>query len=257
MATSAYTTPLRLPWLDAVRGLAMVWMTVFHFCFDLQHFGWLRANFYADPFWTWQRCAIVSLFLWCAGMGQALALQQDLGWVRFLRRWAQIAACALLVSIGSWLMFGPRFIYFGILHGMAVMLLLARLTAGWGRWLWPLGALAIALPASASALHSIWPSLEALNTTPLNVLGLITRKPATEDYAPLLPWLGVMWWGMASGHWLIRRKAGMTARLLKHQALRVLATMGRWSLSYYMLHQLVLMGLLSGLQMWMQGLSRA
>ncbi len=29
----------------------------------------------------------------------------------------------------------------------------------------------------------------------LNWLGLITRKPVTEDYVPLLPWLGVVWWG--------------------------------------------------------------
>jgi len=30
-----------------------------------------------------------------------------------------------------------------------------------------------------------------------NWLGLITRKLVTEDYVPLLPWLGVMWWGVA------------------------------------------------------------
>ena len=30
----------------------MVWMTAFHFCFDLNHFGWLQADFYHGPFWT-------------------------------------------------------------------------------------------------------------------------------------------------------------------------------------------------------------
>ena len=73
--------------VDALRGLAMVWMTVFHFCFDLSHFGLWPQNFRADPFWTTQRTFIVSLFLFCAGLGQAIALYQGQGWLRFGRRW--------------------------------------------------------------------------------------------------------------------------------------------------------------------------
>jgi uncharacterized membrane protein len=73
--------------IDALRGIAIVWMTMFHFCFDLSHFGWTRQNFYADPFWTWQRVAIVSLFLFCAGLGQAMAVGQGQGLPRFGRRW--------------------------------------------------------------------------------------------------------------------------------------------------------------------------
>ncbi|MGJ8868484.1 heparan-alpha-glucosaminide N-acetyltransferase domain-containing protein, partial [Salmonella enterica] len=45
----------RLDALDAVRGLAMVWMTLFHLSFDLNQFGHWRQDFYNDPFWTWQR----------------------------------------------------------------------------------------------------------------------------------------------------------------------------------------------------------
>ncbi len=117
---------LRFDRLDALRGLAMVWMALFHFCFDLSYLGYWPQDFRADPFWTQQRTAIVSLFLFCAGLGQAVALQQGQGWARFGRRWAQIAGGALLVSIGSWWMFPQSLIYFGVLHGMAVMLLLAH-----------------------------------------------------------------------------------------------------------------------------------
>src|SRR6478736_3341785 len=93
--------------IDTLRGVAIVWMTVFHFCFDLNHFGWIRQNFYADPVWTGQRTAIVTLFLFCAGLSQAVALGQGQGWPRFWKRWVQIAGCALLVTAGSMLMF-PR-----------------------------------------------------------------------------------------------------------------------------------------------------
>ncbi len=182
-----------------LRGLAMVWMTVFHFCFDLRYMGLSSSNFYGDPFWTWQRAAIVSLFVFCAGLGQAIAVAQGQSWPRFWRRWRQIAACALLVSVGSWWLFPASYIYFGILHGMAVMLVVGRLLAGRGAVLWLLGLAALALPWLAAQLHAAWPAAEVLNGRALNWLGLISRKPMTEDYAPLFPWLGVMCWGLATG----------------------------------------------------------
>ena len=238
------THPLtRFSSLDALRGVAIVWMTLFHFSFDLNYFGYFKANFYDDPFWTWQRSAIVSLFVFCAGLGQAVAVQQGQSWARFGRRWAQVALAALLVSAGSYAMYPQSFIYFGVLHGLALMLIVARLTAHCGGWLWPLGALALLLPWAAPSLHAAWPGVEILNTPALNWLGLISRKPITEDYVPLLPWLGVMWWGMAAGQWLLRqRPVWLTVPV--PAALRPLALLGRWSLSYYLLHQPVLIGLL-------------
>lgn len=227
--------------IDALRGVAIVWMTVYHFCFDLNHFGWIQQNFYTDVFWTWQRTAIVSLFLFCAGLGQAVAVQQGQSWARFGRRWAQVAGCALLVTAGSMLMFPKSFIYFGVLHGIAVMLLVVRFTAGWGQWLWLAGALAITLKYVGAWGHVVGWLGEAFNGPALNWLGLISRKPRTEDYVPLLPWLGMMWWGVAAGQWLLRHRPQWVQVQLPAAA-SPLAWLGRWSLSWYMLHQPVLMG---------------
>ena len=69
----------------------MLWMTAYHFCFDLNHFGYLSQSFNTDPFWLWQRSAIVSLFLFTAGLGQAIAVSQQQSWRRFWRRWLQVA----------------------------------------------------------------------------------------------------------------------------------------------------------------------
>ena len=52
----------RLHAVDALRGAAMVWMTAFHFCFDLSNADLMQANFYRDPVWTWQRTCILGLF---------------------------------------------------------------------------------------------------------------------------------------------------------------------------------------------------
>jgi len=221
--------------LDALRAVAMVWMAVFHFFFDLNHFGFIRQNFYTDPFWTTQRACIVSLFLFCAGLSQAVALDRGQGWPRFWRRWAQVAGCALLVSAGSALMFQGRFISFGVLHAIAVMLVVMRLTAHWGRWLWLAGALAVLVPQLVQ--HPFF------DTRWTNWVGLVTRKPATEDYVPLLPWIGAMWWGLAAGQWVLARRRGWLGGPLP-RAFKPLALLGRWSLSFYMLHQPVLIGLL-------------
>ncbi len=232
--------------VDALRGFAMVWMTAFHFCFDLNQFGYIRQNFYLDPFWTWQRVVIVSLFLFCAGLGQAIATQRGQTWPHFWRRWRQIAVCAVLVSVSSYIMFPNSWIYFGVLHGFAVMLVIARLTAGWGNWLWALGALAIAMKFVAA--HAMDMRAEALffNSNWLNWVGLIKKKPVTEDYAPLIPWLGVMWWGVASGNWLLRHRPEVLAWQVPVMN-RPLTWLGRWSLSYYMLHQPVMMGVIMGI----------
>lgn len=228
--------------LDALRGFAIVWMALFHFAFDLNHFGYVHPpqRFLSDPLWTTQRTAIVSLFLFCAGFGQALALQAGQSWPRFWRRWAQVAACALLVSAGSALMFPKSWIFFGVLHGIAAMLIVVRLTGRWGAWLWPLGLAALLLPPLAA--HP-WFDRPALLW-----LGLAPRKPVTEDWVPLLPWLGVMWWGCAAGHWVATHRRGWVTASLP-SALAPLARLGRWSLSFYMLHQPVLIGLILAARM--------
>jgi uncharacterized membrane protein len=232
----------RLDGLDALRGLAMVWMTLFHFSFDLSHYGLLAGqNFYTEVFWTAQRTAIVSLFLLCAGMGQGLAHEHQLGWSRFVGRWWRIVACAALVSAGSWWMFPRSWISFGVLHGMAVMLLLARclLLAR------PRAALLLVLAAVCLVLPWSWRHVW-FDTRWTDWIGLVTHKPITEDYVPLLPWFGVMLIGVVLGRWLAGRRPGQAQAVSVDRlpaALRGLVLLGRWPLSYYMLHQPVMIGL--------------
>ena len=183
------------------------------------------------------------LFLLGAGMGQVVAVAQQQSWLRFWGRWAQIAGCAVLVSVGSYWMYPISYIYFGVLHGLALMLPIARLSATWGRWLWPLGALALAAPWVALQTLETMGMADLFNQKGLNWLGLITRRPVTEDYVPVLPWLGVMWWGMALGTALLQSRPVVLTRALGRVG-RAIAWLGRWSLSYYMLHQPVMFGTL-------------
>jgi uncharacterized membrane protein len=237
--------------IDLLRAVAMLWMTAYHFCFDLNYHGLIQESFSRDPFWTWQRTAIVSLFLFTAGLSQAIAVSQGQSWARFWKRWRQVALAALLVSAGSWLMYPQSFIYFGVLHGIAVMLIVVRLTAGWGAWLLLLGALAIALKLAAPWLIGTDPALLVFNSPWLNWLGFIDRLPRTQDHVPLLPWLGAMWFGMAAGRWaLTHRPVWLGSRDQPARgAKRGLVALGQWSLTYYLMHQPVMLGLV-GAYVW-------
>ena len=110
--------------------------------------------------------------------------------------------------------------------------------------LWPLGALALALPWLVQ--HPFF------DTRWTNWLGLVTHKPVAEDYVPVLPWLGLMLWGLALGQsvqvcrWLA---GGLVGGLVGGLAgpVRGLALLGRWPLTVYMLHQPLLIGALMAL----------
>lgn len=245
----------RQQWLDILRGVAMVWMTVYHFCYDLRVTGLTDWDFWSDPFWTWQRTGILSLFLFCAGVGQSTAAQAGQSWQRFFSRWWEVVFCALLVSVATLLVYDvDRFIYFGVLHGMAAMLLLARCLVFSRVLCWLALLCTVVLYLLVPWLHE-WGVLgEVLNQRGWNVLGLNTIKPITLDFVPLLPWFAVMLVGLLVqpklSSLLSQSRVGSAAeaaaerRIRKPVGFRLLSWMGRNSLWFYVLHQPVMLGLI-------------
>jgi uncharacterized membrane protein len=227
----------RYPILDALRGVALVAMFVYHFGFDLVYFGILKSNPYESPIWIACRTLILSTFLLLAGSSLSLANREGVRWPAFWRRLGQIAGCALLVSLGSYLMFPRSWIYFGVLHHIALASLLGLAFLRFDHTnLW-LGIALIGL-----GLFVKTPIFDAKH---LNWIGFTTHKPITEDYVPLLPWFGVVLIGMFLGQ---RFLASALLPLKEWRpaagASRLLALGGRHTLPLYMLHQPVFMGLL-------------
>ncbi len=227
----------RLPLVDALRGFAVAQMIVYHFIYDLNHFGYLRLAMTRDQPWLGWRTAIVSQFLLLVGVSLVLRLARRPGWRDFWLRWAQVAAAAALVSIGSWLMFGPRFIYIGILHFIAVALLVARPLAPLREWNFVL---------AAGVLAAWWLYRgPAFNAAPANILGFVTVKPRTEDYVPLFPWLAAVLAGLGLGSLWQRRGFALTPlwQHLNARPPRLLVLAGTWALTVYLLHQPIMIGL--------------
>lgn len=235
----------RLVVIDALRGVAILLMVIFHFCFDLSYFGLADFNFYQDLFWLHARTFILSMFLLLVGVSLVLASGRKLDTRRYLRRLAMLIASAALITFSTWWMFGDRFVFFGVLHFIALASVLGLLFVH-ARWMNLV--LGIAIILLANHYQFSW-----FDTPGWRWIGMMTHKPQTEDYVPLLPWFGVVLLGMYLGPYLARlarqfQGAGGSGVVCS------LAFSGRHSLIIYLLHQPVLMGVLS-LYVKLQGLS--
>jgi len=230
----AVNTGERIGAIDALRGSALLPMFVYHFAFDLRFYGVTNADFERDIFWLAFRALIVGTFMTLVGVSLALAERAHATPRHFWRRVAIIALCALLATVASRVLFPQTFIYFGILHAIAVATVLA----------WPLAkrprtALVVGVVVIAAGV--LW-SNPMFDARPLSWIGFVTKKPATEDYVPLAPWGGFVAVGIATGHWLVRRGFGALAPLVAAPAW--LRWLGRHSLFVYMVHQPILLGAL-------------
>ncbi|MCA3674660.1 MAG: DUF1624 domain-containing protein, partial [Methylobacterium sp.] len=114
----------RLPIIDAARGVAIVAMVIYHFGWNLSFLELIPVDLRDFPLWIWFGHAIAASFLALVGVGLVLAHGQGFGRERFLRRLAFVVGAAALVTAGTYLVFPDRFIFFGILHHIALASLL-------------------------------------------------------------------------------------------------------------------------------------
>jgi uncharacterized membrane protein len=241
MSVSIKATPSnRVQLIDVLRGTAIVLMAAYHFCFDLNYYAFTHFNFNYSLFWLGLRAFILTLFLGLVGISLTLATANGFNPQRYFRRLAWLAACATLVSISSRILFPDSWIFFGVLHFilLASVFGLAFLRLYWGKLILGAGLIAIGLTIQHPLFNHPW----------LQWFGLMTHKPITEDYVPLLPWFGVVLVGMFLGKRFLRSawQSPLSGWHSDSVAVKSFALAGRHSLLIYMLHQPVLMGVLYG-----------
>ena len=224
--------------IDLLRGLAIAMMFHYHFSFDLNHFGFIVQDFYHDAFWINYRSLIVSLFLGLVGVSLSLATRYGFNARSYFRRLGMLVGFAALVSIGSYVQFADRFIFFGILHFIAVASVLGLALT---RFYWLNLALGCGLILLGTQFQHAF-----FDQPGLRWLGMMTHKPFTEDYVPLLPWFGVVLLGIFVGKWVFEKQpqSWLHNWHSTDPVSRTLSFAGKHSLIIYMLHQPIFMGLL-------------
>ena len=222
----------RIPALDALRGAALVGMFAFHLTWDLGFFRLIPEDFpYSAPVMNFGHVVAIT-FLALAGASLVLATRDGVDWRAFGRRFAMIAGAAAAITLGTLYLFPDAFIFFGILHCIAVSSLLALAFLRAPPWL----ALVV---AALMAVAPVVVALPALDNLFGWSLGLSAHPPRTNDWRPLLPWggavlagLGLMRLALARGlpAWLANWRADSTWS-------RGLVWGGRHSMLVYLTHQ--------------------
>jgi uncharacterized membrane protein len=228
----------RIPAIDLARGAALVAMAIYHFTWDLEFFGYADPGMTAQGGWKlFARCIALS-FLFLVGVSLVLGHGKGIRWPGFLRRLTMVAGAAMAISIVTYFAVPGGFIFFGILHQIALAsvlgLVFLRLPAA---VILATAAMVIAAPLVLRSPFFDHPLLWWI--------GLSSTIPHSNDYVPVFPWFGAVLAGMAAA------KIGHATGLLDRLAMiapgkwsQPLAFAGRHSLAFYLIHQPVLMACL-------------
>lgn len=234
-ATAVSTSKGRIGGLDTLRGIALIAMASYHFTWDLEMFGYLDPGTATQGWWRLYARGIASSFLFLAGFSIYLAHRRGIQLPSFGKRFAMVAGAALLISIATYFAVPDGWIFFGILHNIAAASLI--------------GLIFLRLPvvvtlagAAAALIAPNYLSSDAFNPIWLSWIGLSTSPPRSNDYVPLLPFLGPFLLGLAVSQFVTPR--GWLDRFRKPSAKRdFFALFGRHSLLFYIVHQPVLIGM--------------
>ncbi len=221
------------------RGAALAAMAVYHFSWDLSFYGLADIPVASGTGWIVFARMIAGSFLALVGVSLVLAARGGIAWPGYGRRLAQIVAAAAAITVATWFAFPETYIFFGILHAVALFSVLALAFL----------RLPPVLTLAAAALAFAAPSLVSdplFDQSWLLWTGLGTYFPPSNDYVPLFPWFGTTLTGLALAR--LAEGAGFWDRLAGWRPDTALARLasfaGRHSLLVYLAHQPVLLVLL-------------
>ncbi len=240
--------------LDEIRGFAVICMIFYHGFFTLASIFRLEAGHALLRFFQPAEPYFAGLFIFISGVASQLTHSN-------LIRGLKLLAVALLLTLATWgltLMGMDVVIWFGILHMLAVCMLLAAAVNPPLRRLHPVIGLLVCALLFAVTLHirdgyigfPFWKLTlpnAVMNSRFLFPIGIVADSFFSADYFPLFPWMFIFFAGASAGLWEAR---GRFPAFFAKSRLRPLSFVGRHALLIYILHQPALFGLFSLIQ-WM------
>jgi uncharacterized membrane protein len=228
--------------IDALRGVAILMMMLFHLLWDLWFFRVLPGVVLYAGFWKYFQRTTAITFLLLVGVSLTVShhhagAQGKAHFSKFFWRGLRIFGFGLVISLVVWAA-GVGYVHFGILHliGVAIILAYPLVRCRWvnlAAWL-----LLVLLGRWVQSVHvSFWW---------LVWLGLRPENYAPNDYFPLIPWFGVVLLGVFLGNTFYRREGRLFPLPDWGHAppLRALQFLGRHSLLIYLIHQPLLFAIL-------------
>jgi uncharacterized membrane protein len=225
--------------IDIARGVAIIAMALYHLCWDLSYFRFIAADVGYDPQWVWIARTILSAFLFLVGVGLVLGHGRAIRWRAFWRRWLFVLAGALAITAVTWFALPQSFVYFGVLHAIALFSLLGLAFLRAPLWL-------VALVAVAVIAAPFFYSDPLFNEKLWSWIGFWQVPPPANDLVPVFPSFGAVLLGILAMRLVLASPlaARLAAVAPRNRPARALAWMGRWSLLIYLVHQPLLMAVI-------------
>lgn len=235
----------RFPELDALRGIAVLSMIMFHLCFDLAFFyGW-NIPVREGLFVLWSRGTAMT-FLMVMGICFVISWQRTCDasrapqrgaptypYVKYLQRGLTIFTGGMIISLATYLITPGAYVKFGILHLIGVSALLQPLFVRFRSANILIGAFVSIIGLKIAALTTENPLLFPL--------GILYPNFFSLDYYPLFPWFGFVLTGMGLGSMLYTPRGKFLKRIGSLHYPRWLLLAGQRALLLYFVHQPVLL----------------
>lgn len=223
----------RLHNLDFTRGIACLSMPIYHTMYNLYVVGLVQSQLTKNWFWEIYQTLGLGTFVLVSGMAFTLSTKNRVNWSRLARRGLKLVIVAAGISLVTYIMMPHRFVRFGVIHFFATTILLAPLLRPLGRWL--------LLPGLAIiSLALIFPRSGVYPNPWLYITGLMSERPSSMDYIPLVPWFGVFLVGMGAATFLRVPDHDKGVATWKKPVI----WLGKHSLWFYLIHQAVVYGAL-------------
>lgn len=214
---------MRAHYLDSLRGLAVIWMIIFHASYDLRMFHYVDWDF-TEGFWFGFPRVIAFTFLFCVGASLHYGHTPNVDWNAIKKRSIKLGLGSLIVSIGTYFVFPSQWVFFGTLHCIFVGSIL--------------GALLVNRRKIALVLMIILLTLQYGFNYDIKWVSSILQKPSM-DFIPIYPWFWAILLGILSAPYLSR--IPVLSRMKPQPFLNFL---GQNSLVIYLVHQPVIFGLI-------------
>jgi uncharacterized membrane protein len=215
---------VRVPYLDILRAVAVIWMFIFHVAYDMRMFGLNNIDF-AEGFWFAFPRLIAGTFLFCVGIALNYTHKNGVETGALFKRLKKLGISALLVSVGTFIAFPSQWIYFGTLHCILAGSLLGAFFVH-RRKLALIVMISIMILQYGLGFGIKW-------------LSALLQRPSM-DFIPIYPWFWVILLGILAGPYLSRNRFLMSLRTPKF-----FDFLGRHSLVIYLVHQPLIFGALS------------
>jgi len=231
--------------VDALRGVAIVMMVIFHLMWDLWAFRVLPDVVLWAGFWKYFQRTTATLFIMLVGVSLTLSYRRaaakqgtDGLYLKFLIRGLRIFGLGMVVTVATRL-FGMGFVDFGVLHLIGFSIAAAY---PFLRYRWPNLVLWAVLFAAGHFVQQ-----QHVDTRWLVWLGWTPIPYLPVDFFPIIPWFGVVLLGVFLGNTLYSQngRAFFLPDFSAWLPVRFLEFLGRHSLIIYLAHQPILLALLA------------